>query len=939
MFLALACAFLGCTQPLPTAPDDALFLAQGNGGVTVGYFCGNTFQFRNRSTDTVTVQWRVHGVQESGELVLTARGGAEYSETYLTTHERGPLQVSRGGLVLATVPNKHTEQCEIPATDTTRPPIPAGRFDGADSAFVVASPTPGFSYFRRFAGVLFRDTVSGLGIRQYLLRNGLTVTGGFTMNGAYIVKFADPGESFTAFNAKLASLAADPRVRLVIPIERSTPPPSLQYVRPTDGTGFGSADWVNPHPTSTWALRAVHAPDAWGCATGTALQSGQRPRIGVVEWGFGGDLTDLAGSVRRTFVANGGFGPLIDPNALTEALWHGKTVAEVATGTGSNGFGIPGVTWSSDLYLYGLGLTEAVRQQTSTTLFIQELLPEIEANGIRALNFSIDFQADPNYPAVAPFLQTAIEGLLQRNPNLTIVKSIGNEGDDLTPAQVAALNHGGVLLIQALSAIKSSSSSMAKQIIFVAGTWDKRRDGSGGEFWTRASGTVSASTFIRGQTDIAAPAALLTLPGNATGSRFGAPFVVESGTSFAAPMVLGAIAELLSNDPSLTPEQVLRALVDGAEGLDGPLELRPAAVNGAPETVYQLNVYRSLRLVSRSAGTPLCGNRLWSLGNTVYAERTSGPEPVGKVSDDVGQILPYHGGRKVLIQKGESARFAVYELGTGGVWDSTGLWDRRDSTGLAGSGLSALGFVHDRDSVAFLGTGGVKMGTSFFGPARSIGPVLTGTTSASGATCVVEKMEAGKWRCDVTVYLTATDMSLPSGVVTPVGETRLLWAQESVKWETTVQAPWLDCWSLQPANDNSTCRFHERSTTVTPLGSSIWEMDRAATGNGTPRRVFEIPDNRLIASITASEDGGSIAIATGASLLPNSRMSDCQTLFYSYDASGQLQPSGATRVYGTTCTNYNWQGGFGAVQQQLTAAPEPSNEGFALQARLVRSVR
>jgi hypothetical protein len=226
MLLTLACAFLGCTQPLSTTPDDGPLLAQSvGGGVEVAYFCGNSFQFRNRSMDAMTVDWRVRGVQEEGALFLVGRGGADYSVTYLTTQERGPLQVSRGGHVLATVPNKHTAQCEIPVTDTTRPEIPSGRFDGADSVFTVASSTPGFSYFRRYAAVLFSDTVSGLGIRRYLLQHGLEVTGGFSMNGAYIVKFADPGTAFTAFTAKLASLASDPRVRLVIPIESGTPAP------------------------------------------------------------------------------------------------------------------------------------------------------------------------------------------------------------------------------------------------------------------------------------------------------------------------------------------------------------------------------------------------------------------------------------------------------------------------------------------------------------------------------------------------------------------------------------------------------------------------------------------------------------------------------------------------------------------------------------------
>ena len=68
------------------------------------------------------------------------------------------------------------------------------------------------------------------------------------------------------------------------------------------------------------------------------------------------------------------------------------------------------------------------------------------------------------------------------------------------------------------------------------------------------------------------------------------------------------------------------------------------------------------------------------------------------------------------------------------------------------------------------------------------------------------------------------------------------------------------------------------------------------------------------------------------------RVSDCQTQFYSYDANGQLSASGAPVGYGTTCAPYNWQGGFGASQELLTATPAPPAERLTLQARLMRTV-
>lgn len=114
------------------------------------------------------------------------------------------------------------------ASDTTRPSFPNVRFDRSDSAFVVASPTSGFSYFRRFAGIQFHDSVSGTGVRRFLHQYGLEVTGGFRMTGAYIVKFADPGPTFSDFKRWMDTLGADARVKFIVPLEYSTPPPDLR---------------------------------------------------------------------------------------------------------------------------------------------------------------------------------------------------------------------------------------------------------------------------------------------------------------------------------------------------------------------------------------------------------------------------------------------------------------------------------------------------------------------------------------------------------------------------------------------------------------------------------------------------------------------------------------------------------------------------------------
>lgn len=920
MLLTLACAFLGCTQPLPTAPDDALFLAQGVGGVSVAYYCGNTFQFRNRSLDSLTLQWRVHGVQESGELFLSGRGAAEYSETYLTTQERGPLQVSRGGQVLVTVPNKHTAQCEIPVTDTTRPALPDG-FVWPHSDAIRTVQAAGDSMTPLYDNLVlieFVESASGTSIRGLITGLRGTIVGGFSQAGYYVIAIpAVP--TYDSLLTIVEAVRASPIVAgaMAAPYGEAVGRPFGVY--PEDGARSPRASMRSASSADlNWSRVATRAPLAWGCEQG---QSVDPVAIGVLDYYFDPTDPDLAPGATyiepvaaETATPAPGTAANINEAAIRS---HGQGVAGVAGAVGDNSVGVAGMVWRRNLRLYAL--TNGPWTIANFPIYVKDrLVPDLTSSGVRAFVASLSFgSADQT---VYPELERRFLPYFQAGG--VLVMPTDNYQGSRTLADLLAIRvqTGGLRRLSAAMYLRFPG-----QVWYVAGV-----DRSGHRVGTTFTG-------IEG---VAAPAEDVLTLGRPVDFGGNADSAVRSpdGVSFAAPAVLGAAALLWSREPMKSGPAILNLLQDGAlmdriDPFTGIIGRPPAVAPG----VGLIDIYSSLKAQAQASHLPLCGNRLWSVGHQVFADRNSGPELVGTVSDDVGQILPYHGGRKVLIQKGESARFAVHELGTGGVWDSTGLWDRRDSTGLAGSGLSALGFVHDRDSVAFLGTGGVKMGRSFFGPARSVGPVLTGTTSASGETCVVEKKEAGQWKCDVSVFLSATDMSLPSAVVTPVGETRLLWAQEAVKWETTVQAPWLDCWSLQPANDNSTCRFHERSTTVTPLGSSIWEMDRAASGNGTPRRVFDIPDNRLIASITASEDGGSVAIATGAALLPNSRMSDCQTQYYSY-APGQMSPSGPPVGYGTSCTNYNWQGGFGATKQQLTAAPQPPTDGFALQARLLRAV-
>ncbi len=94
----------------------------------------------------------------------------------------------------------------------------------------------------------------------------------------------------------------------------------------------------------------------------------------------------------------------------------------------------------------------------------------------------------------------------------------------------------------------------------------------------------------------------------------GRPFRVDSGTSFAAPLVSGIAALLFAVDPTLTPAQVKQFIVQGAQ--------RSGRLAGGIPIV---DAYESLKLAAQRKGAPLCGNRTWFRRGRVIVERGSGP--------------------------------------------------------------------------------------------------------------------------------------------------------------------------------------------------------------------------------------------------------------------------------------------------------------------------
>jgi subtilase family protein len=881
ILFALACAFLACTRPLPTAPDDGPLLVQTAEGITVTYFCGNTFKFTNGSPGVVTLQWRVHGVQESGEIVLPARlAEGVVSESYLTTRERGPLQVSREGRVLRTVPNGHAPTCEPPTSFPEEVPdsIPSWVF--ADSNLVREDSLVS-GIFPRGVLVVSFDPASTIDARRALTASigaeviggmrGVVTPGGRTSDRYFLRLRTD--RSTSAMKAALATLLASPIVRNA-GFDFQV---SMLHRRAYDGLGWQVWNVQGfPSTQENWALELIRAPLAWGCSIGedTTL-------VGVVDQGFS-QVQDLVKNVS----------PLLAPQWSTVASPHGTFVASVLGARGNDSAGMTGVQWRAGLLLH------EVRPGTSYAHEIVNGYEVVAVSGARVVNISWGIDWGRQFG---------------RLPNSGFARDRAVRDD------LAAYFEREVARVQ--------NQGFAPLIVIAAGNdgidagWSGYPLAASGVFGDRVL-VVGASTRGNAIAGFSNRGTLISVYAPGAGvyglDELGFPYS-GSGTSYAAPYVTGAAGLLFSHHPALTPQEARQLLMSGAIR-------RGVSIEGR----YLLDAYESLRLGAQEPSTPLCGNRLWNEGTQVFASRgPAGRELIADlVTAPAGYIFPFHGGRKVVVQDADTWDSYVYEL-QGGSWTSLGEWDGEDGD-IAGGGPSLFGLTHDRDSVAFI-SGALWIGRRYFNFDRKIAELPTEGTQSGSELCVRENKGFDGWNCVETSFFGTTVSSDWRSGAHPAGE-NAIYLKKRHRQSVSQRLGLVDCGG-GPVTEISTCRKYLTSFTGTDLKSEVWRADRASGGLTL---VLTLP-GRYLVSITGSEDGGSIAVASEI-WNGSGPVTDCRTDFYTLPIGTTPTPD-ASYQYGSVCFGLDWQGGFGATREQLTSVPEPSTNGFALQARMIQAGR
>jgi serine protease AprX len=337
----------------------------------------------------------------------------------------------------------------------------------------------------------------------------------------------------------------------------------------------------------------------WPHATGSsrlwsndeAYYSSSMPTIAIVDSGIE-DRADFAGRIVADVKLNGD-----DPS---DSRGHGTFVAGIAAGAAE---GYAGAAPLAPIFSIDVIDSNGAAFVSDVIRACEVILENKAAYNIRVANFSLHsaYAASVRWDPLAQ----AVERLWFNG--VVVVASAGNYGSGDGP-----------------SGVGYAPGSDPFIITVGAGDLDPATDPSGGA-WSRPRVHSTAWWSAYGYTvdgfakpDVVAPGRYMvgpvpdgsTLASERAGSMVAPGYIQLSGTSFAAPVVAGTVAQMLARHPHLTPDQVKGALM---------LTARP--VHGAPmgaAGVGQITASRAVTVASPPSPNAALNQFLVSSENGVY---------------------------------------------------------------------------------------------------------------------------------------------------------------------------------------------------------------------------------------------------------------------------------------------------------------------------------
>jgi serine protease AprX len=335
-----------------------------------------------------------------------------------------------------------------------------------------------------------------------------------------------------------------------------------------------------PDPTQTLGIwpDAVGASSLWGSPDPWTGRFSQTPTIAVVDSGIDSDRADEFGG---RVVANVNLSSLT-PDAHGDGDGHGTFVAAVAASSSES---TRGVAPGSDIVSIRVMDDQGMAMTSDVIAAADWILQNKDAFGIRVANFSLH-SGHANSIKFDP-LNHAVERLVFSG--VVVVAAAGNFGDgDGDDMFYAPANDPFVITVGAADI--RGTASVADDTV---APWSA--------FGYTSDGFAKPEVVAPGRYLVAAVPAGGSRPQQHPDKVTEPGKMRMSGTSFAAPVVSGAAAQLLALHPEWTPGQVKGALMltarpinvgyDLADGV-GEIDIQAAAgVTDAPDANAAVNAY------------------------------------------------------------------------------------------------------------------------------------------------------------------------------------------------------------------------------------------------------------------------------------------------------------------------------------------------------------
>jgi subtilisin family serine protease len=274
-------------------------------------------------------------------------------------------------------------------------------------------------------------------------------------------------------------------------------------------------------------------------------------RIAVVDTGINKSHTDFANT---TFEA--GYNYVMSSNDTTDKYGHGTLVTGVIASGVNDGSGMAGIAPNATIVpLVAMTKDDSGDQVGTSSTLIQAIVAAVDDYNCKIITCSLGTEGDSSY------INKAVAYAIKKGA--IVIAAAGNDGASTTVATATALNYPASS--PGAISVGATDSSMKKA------SYSQKND----------------------RVDVVAFGGKLHMPSNTSNTAY----MYAWGTSFAAPVVTGAVALFVSNHPNLTAAECRSILRASAKDV-GELGSGDYMGSGMPdmlamEDVYSENVYNS----------------------------------------------------------------------------------------------------------------------------------------------------------------------------------------------------------------------------------------------------------------------------------------------------------------------------------------------------------